>query len=696
MRAAILDFLAAALAAASLAAGAPAGNERSHDMTSAAGPAPLTRHVLHEAAPPARGTWRRHSRLDGRATLSMRVGLTQRNLERAAEFMAAVSHPSSPEYGRHWSAERVVETFAPERHRVEAVLRWLEEDGGIARGRVRLSSGRNWLAFEATAGEAEALLRTGYHVYSHAGHGARHVACEGYHLPEHMVEHADIVTPTVHFDGRVGEGRMGKRVALSGEGHAKLLLSQQDTEAGATATATAWSVLADTQGKKEGRPGLLGKPNSGFHPKQGDMVDGSNLVLELSSCDAMITPQCLRALYSFPPGETAVGGNTLDAVEYSPQAFLQEDMDMWFAKFEPQLKGKQPIVTLVADGEVQRKDRGFDFDGETSLDLQYAMALVHPQRTTLFQVGDLMQSASFNNFLDAVDSEYCGFDGGGSKDPNVDGQYPPRVGCGTSAITNVLSTSYGYNEADLGDKYEQRQCLEYMKLGLRGVSVVFSSGDSGVAGNGNMCVDPITGAYIEGTANSTSGIFNPSFPSTCPWVTSVGATQVLNGSTVHTPESACEQVIRSGGGFSNVFAAPAYQTRALREYFGNSTPPYGPDRFNNSRAVRGFPDVSANGANYVVAVDGNFTLSYGTSASAPVFASMLTLINEKRMAAGKSAVGFVNAVLYEHPEALNDITSGKNPGCGTEGFEAVQGWDPVTGLGTPNYPKMLELFMALS
>lgn len=32
---------------------------------------------------------------------------------------------------------------------------------------------------------------------------------------------------------------------------------------------------------------------------------------------------------------------------------------------------------------------------------------------------------------------------------------------------------------------------------------------------------------------------------------------------------------------------------------------------------------------------------------------------------------------------------------GTLGFEAVKGWDPVTGLGTPNYPKMLELFMGL-
>jgi len=58
-------------------------------------------------------------------------------------------------------------------------------------------------------------------------------------------------------------------------------------------------------------------------------------------------------------------------------------------------------------------------------------------------------------------------------------------------------------------------------------------------------------------------------------------------------------------------------------------------------------------------------------------------------------VGFVNPVLYAHPEMFNDITLGDNPGCGTNGFEAVPGWDPVTGLGTPNFPKMLEVFLSL-
>lgn len=198
---------------------------------------------------------------------------------------------------------------------------------------------------------------------------------------------------------------------------------------------------------------------------------------------------------------------------------------------------------------------------------------------------------------------------GDSKDPNIDGQYPDQVNCGTTRPTNVISTSYGFNEADLGIKYEKRQCDEYMKLALQGVTVIYSSGDSGVAGNGGQCIDPATGAYN----NGSSGMFNPSFPGGCPWVTSVGATQILNGSTVRTPESACERVIFSGGGFSNVFAMPSYQEKAVGTYFAEHAPPYGAERFNNSKVVRGFPDVSANGANYVTAVNGRFSLSFGTS-----------------------------------------------------------------------------------
>jgi tripeptidyl-peptidase-1 len=51
--------------------------------------------------------------------------------------------------------------------------------------------------------------------------------------------------------------------------------------------------------------------------------------------------------------------------------------------------------------------------------------------------------------------------------------------------------------------------------------------------------------------------------------------------------------------------------------------------------------------------------------------------------------------LYAHPEAFNDITVGGNPGCGSDGFKAQPGWDPVTGLGSPKYDKLVEVFLSL-
>lgn len=190
-------------------------------------------------------------------------------------------------------------------------------------------------------------------------------------------------------------------------------------------------------------------------------------------------------------------------------------------------------------------------------------------------------------------------------------------------------------------------------------------------------------------------MFNPSFPGGCPYVTSVGATQVKPNATVTQPEEAAESVIYSGGGFSNVFGVPSYQADALATYFAEHLPSYGSDRYNTSQTSRGIPDVAANGVNFVIAIDGEFSYVYGTSASSPTFGSVMTLINAARLNAGKSPVGFINPVLYANPDMMNDITEGGNEGCGTAGFTAVDGWDPVTGLGTPDFTKMVAVWLAL-
>lgn len=234
-----------------------------------------------------------------------------------------------------------------------------------------------------------------------------------------------------------------------------------------------------------------------------------------------------------------------------------------------------------------------------------------------------------------------------------------------------------------------------MKLGMQGVSVFVSSGDSGVGGP--------TG---EGCLGSTGRVFSPDFPATCPYITAVGSTYLPAGGDVTKDEEISTTRFPSGGGFSNIYPIPDYQKSAVANYFAVDNPPYpyytttdsanvGANGGIYNRAGRGYPDVSAVGDNVVIFTGGMATLIGGTSASSPVWGSILTRINEERLAANKSTVGFVNPTLYSHPEVLHDITNGTNPNCNATGFSAAKGWDPVSGLGTPIYPKLLSLFLSL-
>ncbi len=180
-------------------------------------------------------------------------------------------------------------------------------------------------------------------------------------------------------------------------------------------------------------------------------------------------------------------------------------------------------------------------------------------------------------------------------------------------------------------------------------------------------------------------------------MTSVGATQ-LSGSSSETAASF------SSGGFSNYFGTPSYQSSAVSSYL-SSIGSTNSGKFNTSG--RAYPDVSAMGTNVEIVVDGQSETVDGTSCASPIFASVVALLNDQLIAAGKSPLGFLNPFLYANPSAFNDITSGElyffsralivdadidpkgdNPGCSTNGFKAAKGWDPVTGLGTPKFSAL--------
>ncbi|KAG6375597.1 peptidase S8/S53 domain-containing protein [Boletus reticuloceps] len=613
----------------------------------------LSPYILHEKRTHIPTGWTLKRRHDPSALLPLRFALTQRNIDDIGKYLMEVSHPESEKYGKHWSASDVRDIFAPSDKTIDAVRSWLLESG-VESERIRSSPTKGWIEVTSSVEEAERLLHTEYKLYGHSS-GKEHVACDAYHLPAHIAPHVDFVTPSVHFDAK---------------------LTRRDSSEPARS---------------------IGQPGTGVGPKTSGKLEAA-IPNDLSTCDQYITLDCLRALYGVEVTVPSSRSNSYGIVEYTRGAYLQTDLNMFFGNFSPDLYGKSPHLVSIDGGYAQTQDQGFDFNGESDLDLQYGMGLVGPSQTvTLYQVGDISEGASFNNFLDALDGSYCYYEGG--DDPIQDATYPdPNEGgykgpeaCGTVTPANVISTSYGYNEADLTPFYTARQCSEYAKLGLMGITILYSSGDFGVAGHFDLCLNP------DGTQTADGMIFNPTFPGTCPYVTSVGATMVPSGSSVYEPETACEEVIYSGGGFSNYFAMPDYQKTAVEYYLTHYHPDYPADIWNSTGKSRALPDISANGANYVVAVDGEFVLIYGTSCSTPVNGAIFTMINDARLAVGKSTIGFINPTIYSSAfaGAFNDITSGDNPGCGTNGYNATPGWDPVTGLGTPNFPKLLAAWLAL-
>ena len=445
----------------------------------------------------------------------------------------------------------------------------------------------------------------------------------------------------------------------------------------------------------------------------------------LSDCDQLVTPQCIQALYKIPePPRRVAKGNAIGIFEEG-DFYAQEDLNSFFANFTHNRipNGTHPTLDSVDGGvaPVPVTQAG----GESDLDFQLVYPIVYPQEVVLYQVDDIpyatfeVPTQGFGNtFLDALDGSYCNFSAfGETGNAPIDPVYPdPHPGgfkgplmCGTYKPAKVISVSYGEQEIDLPVNYQKRQCLEFAKLGIQGSSIFFASGDTGVAG-----VQGDSNAAPNGCLGPKGTIFNPTNPNSCPFITNVGATMIDPGNTPFDPESGAFAffsngtfLFTSGGGFSNIYPVPGYQKKAVDTYFKKHNPPYPFYKLLNgfdinkvgngiyNRIGHGIPDVAANGVFIAAYNRGALRKFGGTSASSPIFAAIVTRINDARLLMGKKSIGFINPALYAHPEILNDITNGTNPGCGTQGFSAVKGWDPVTGLGTPNFPKMLDFFTKL-
>ncbi|TGJ88499.1 hypothetical protein E0Z10_g359 [Xylaria hypoxylon] len=385
-----------------------------------------------------------------------------------------------------------------------------------------------------------------------------------------------------------------------------------------------------------------------------------------------VTPQCFETLYKtkgYKPKSTKK--NTVAFTNYLGEHPIRSDGELFLKKFRPEAVSVArtfPQYTL-ADGPGDEPLSGTE-SKEANLDFQ-AIAGINPKTPIV--------SYSTGGSPPFIPSK--------STPDNSNEPYIVWVNwlLAQKSIPQVISTSYADDEQTVPPSYARRVCRQFAQVGARGTSILFASGDSGVGSYGD-CVS---------NDGKNTDKFIPEFPPSCPYVTAVGATKNFEPEVVAYrpafvgPDGVSHGNYTSGGGFSNIFDIPIYQKKEVTSYVKSLKGEY--DGWYN-KTGRAYPDISSQGLYFAYFWNGTEGVISGTSASTPLTSGILGLVNDALLASGKPPLGFLNPWLYSVGyKGLNDIVEGSAVGCGVAGFPAVKGWDPVTGLGTIDFPKLVKI-----
>ncbi len=343
------------------------------------------------------------------------------------------------------------------------------------------------------------------------------------------------------------------------------------------------------------------------------------------------TPPQVAALYDYPAGVTGEG-QTIAIIELGG-GYSTADLKTYFSG----LGVNEPTVTAVSvDGG--QNSPGTDADDEVMLDIEVVGAIATGASIAVYFAPNTDQG-----FVDAI----------------TDAVHD------TTRKPSVLSISWGGPEDSWTAQSQTAMNSALQDAASLGVTVTVASGDNGSsdgAGDGKLHVD---------------------FPASSPYALACGGTTLIgSGKTISSEvvwNETANQEGATGGGVSNVFALPTYQSSAGV-----------PKQPETGFVGRGVPDVSGDAdpsTGYQVLVDGQSQVVGGTSAVAPLWAALTALLNEQLGA----NVGFLNPKLYPLGEsAFHDITSGNNDDSSLGSYSAKTGWDACTGLGSPNGSVLLQ------
>ena len=344
-----------------------------------------------------------------------------------------------------------------------------------------------------------------------------------------------------------------------------------------------------------------------------------------SAPSVQYTPVQIAEQYEFPAGVDGTG-QCIGLVELGG-GYRTSDLDEYFSALG---LASPTVVTVSVDGGTNSPGTASGPDVEVMLDIEMAAAVATGATIVVYFA------------------------------PNTDQGFIDAVSTAIHDATNrpsVVSISWGGAESTWSSQAMNEMESAFTSAGSMGVTVTVASGDNG------------------STDGVSDGLQHVDFPASAPHALGCGGTSLTGTAEVvwNSPGGGA-----GGGGVSNQFALPSYQTGGGVPVSANP----------GGQAGRGVPDVAGDAdpnSGYSVRVDGQDLVVGGTSAVAPLWAGLVARLNH----ALGSPVGFVHARLYATPTSFHDITSGNNGA-----YQAGPGWDACTGLGSPEGAALLSALQA--
>jgi subtilase family serine protease len=603
------------------------------------GAAQAARQGDRATLPGSKPGWANSHNFTGAADLAGSVGfrvyLGWSNSTQAESLARAVSDPSSSSYGRYLTPSEFRRQFAPSRSQVEAVQSWLRSQGFTVN---YTPTNNHYVSAEGTVAQAQAAFSTSIGTYKVNGKSVRSPSSD-LSVPSSL---SQVVTGVVGLDESASFVRTNNVVDRNAPPSGGFR--------NAPPLSTYWAEFVSPYAYPAGFTDLANPPTAPWTVKG-------------------YTPSQIKGAYGIS-GAFDGAGQTVAIIDAYASPTILQDVNQWSVNRGLPTMSPSQLVQVVAPGTYRRPQNPAQdpqgWYGEETLDVEAVHGMA-PAAKIVF-VG------APNNYrdLDAAMNHV------------VDRH-----------LAQIVTNSYGFHTDLLPPGYVKPFNDTLIQAAAEGIGVYFSSGDSG-------------------DETSVVGFATTDWPASSPWVTAVGGTSLgisqantrvletgwgTSNYPCNTTTLVCTRsgwLYGSGGGVSQVFAAPSYQAGL-------------------GLSGRGVPDVAALGDPQTGLLvgqtqtfpDGAYYDEYrigGTSLSSPIFAGLMALADQ---AAG-SPHGFANPLFYANAGAFYDVLSvktavarrnfvnGTDASAGTADFlrtfddysgsptqHTNPGWDNVTGQGTP-------------